>query len=198
MLTFLIAAALAVGLPTAKPPLAPKPPITKAPPASTENFDARILTAHNQERMRVGVKPLTWSPKLAADAAVWARHLAATDTFDHAPERAEGDEQGENLWMGSLGAYPPEAMVGAWVEERRLFKPGPFPHISTSGNWVDVGHYTQLIWHNSQSLGCARAANRSDEYLVCRYGPPGNWMGEYALGRAPAAIRAVTKVKKRP
>jgi Cysteine-rich secretory protein family len=192
MPTFLIAAALAAGASSTKVASA------KSAPAAIESFDARILAVHNQERQRVGVKPLSWSPKLAADAAVWARHLAATDTFDHAPDRAEGDEQGENLWMGSLGAYPPEAMVGAWVEERRYFKTGLFPNVSTTGNWADVGHYTQLIWHNSLTVGCARAANRFDEYLVCRYGPPGNWTGEYALGHAPATISRAIKVKKRP
>jgi Cysteine-rich secretory protein family len=162
------------------------------------SFEARILSAHNQERQRVGVKPLVWSSKLAADAAIWARHLAATDTFDHAPDRSEGDEQGENLWMGTRGYYTPEAMVGAWVEERKMFKPGLFPNVSITGNWTDVGHYSQLIWYNTTAVGCARAANRSDEFLVCRYGPPGNWMGESALGRSPAPVKPPAKAKNRP
>ncbi len=188
---FIIAAFAAAVVP--RKVAAPKPPMI-----SSENFEARILSAHNQERQRVGVKALVWSGKLAADAAIWARHLAATDTFDHAPDRAEGDEQGENLWMGTLGYYQPEAMVGTWVEERKMFKPGLFPNVSTTGNWVDVGHYTQLIWYNTAAVGCARAANRSDEFLVCRYGPPGNWMGENALGRSIAPVKPKTKGKKQP
>ncbi|WP_197707084.1 CAP domain-containing protein [Calothrix sp. NIES-3974] len=29
-------------------------------------------------------------------------------------------------------------------------------YVST-GNWVDVGHYTQIIWRNTTEVGCAIA-----------------------------------------
>ena len=34
------------------------------------SFQQRLLDAHNQERARIGVKPLVWSPVLAAKARV--------------------------------------------------------------------------------------------------------------------------------
>ena len=40
------------------------------------SFQQRLLDAHNQERARIGVKPLVWSPVLAAQARVWADDLA--------------------------------------------------------------------------------------------------------------------------
>jgi Cysteine-rich secretory protein family len=182
----MMALALAVGAPLARPA------------AAQPSFDVRILTAHNLERERVGVKPLVWSQKLAADAAIWARHLAATNSFDHAPDRAEGDEQGENLWMGTAGAYSPEDMVKSWVDERKIFRLGLFPNVSTTGNWIDVGHYTQLIWYNTTTVGCARVTNHSDDFLVCRYGPPGNWMGESPLGKLPKPPCVGRKCKNKP
>ncbi len=48
--------------------------------------------------------------------------------------------------MGSRGAFSIEAMVGGWASERRWFAPGVFPNVSRTGNWADVGHYTQMIW----------------------------------------------------
>jgi Cysteine-rich secretory protein family len=143
------------------------------------SFDDRVLTAHNQERARLGLKPLVWSNRLASKALNWAKHQAETDTFEHDADT----EDGENLWMGTKGFYRPEEMVGAWTSERALFKLGLFPKNSKTGNWMDVGHYTQLIWFNTTAVGCARVANRTDDYLVCRYDPPGNWMGQNPLGR---------------
>jgi hypothetical protein len=149
---------------------------------SIETVNDRILASHNQERARVGQAPLRWSDALAVDALKWARHLADTRTFDHSPAKEGEEDQGENLWMGTLGAYSPDDMVQAWVDERHSFRAGIFPKISATGNWVDVGHYTQLVWYNTTEVGCAEASNQSDDYLVCRYYPPGNWMDQNPLG----------------
>ena len=167
----------ALPVPAAKPaPLAPAAAPTLAP------LNVRLLNAHNNERMAVGVPMLVWSDQLARDAAVWAKHSAQTNSFEHAPQRTGKDDQGENLWMGTKGAYTPEDMVGAWIDEKKLFKRGKFPNVSSTGNWVDVGHYTQLIWTNTTSVGCSIAENGTDEYLVCRYAPPGNWIGQSPFG----------------
>ena len=40
------------------------------------------------------------------------------------------------------------------------------------------GHYTQVVWRNTREVGCAVARNGSDDFLVCRYWPSGNWMGQ--------------------
>jgi hypothetical protein len=80
----------------------------------------------------------------------------------------------ENLWMGSRGAYPAEAMVGAWIGEKRYFRPGTFPHVSTTGNWQDVGHFTQVIWKRRTHVGCAVYRDERWDFLICRYSPKGN------------------------
>jgi hypothetical protein len=65
-------------------------------------------------------------------------------------------------------------MVGNWASERRYFVPGTFPNNSRSGNWEDIGHYTQMIWPTTTHVGCALASNATTDYLVCRYSPAGN------------------------
>ena len=85
--------------------------------------------------------------------------------------------EGENLWSGTAGYFAPEAMVGAFIAERRYFKAGVFPNVSTTGKWTDVGHYSQVIWPTTTELGCALAHNKARDYLVCRYSPPGNHFG---------------------
>ena len=140
---------------------------------SRPDFPAAMLGAHNAERIAVGLPALAWDPALALAAAGYARELAAAGTLRHSP-RAARPGQGENLWMGTRGAYSPAQMVGNWASEKRFFRRGVFPAVSTTGNWAEVGHYSQLVWPTTTRLGCATASNATADFLVCRYSPAGN------------------------
>ena len=83
--------------------------------------------------------------------------------------------------MGTRGAYRYDEMMGHWVAESRYYRPRPTPDFSTTGRGEDVAHYTQIIWRGTTEFGCATATNATDDYLVCRYSPPGNVMGRMAL-----------------
>jgi hypothetical protein len=133
----------------------------------------RLLIPHNQERAAWRVPPLTWDPALAAAADRYAVELARTERWGHS-NRAARPDQGENLWMGTRGAFTPEQMVAGWLSERRLYRPGIFPNVTRSRNWTDVGHYSQVIWRGTTRVGCAIRSSRRDDYLVCRYSPAGN------------------------
>ena len=139
-------------------------------------FASELLDAHNQERDQFGAPRLEWSGKLAGEAQQWAQVLAHEGRMRHASQR-ERKGAGENLWMGSAGAYSASFMVNAFAEEKRHFRQGTFPHISRTGNWRDVGHYTQVVWHGTREVGCAVARNQRDDFLVCRYWPAGNTYG---------------------
>jgi hypothetical protein len=142
------------------------------------SLDSRLLAAHNRERGAQGIAPLAWDPALAAEAARWGAELAASGAFEHEPDDGEEDPQGENLWAGTKGAYAPEEMVEGWIEEKRHFRPGRFPDNSATGDFADVGHYTQLMWRDTDRVGCALAAGAEEEVLVCRYRTAGNVVGE--------------------
>lgn len=159
----LVAALLSIGLHS--------PAVAAANIAS--QFPARILAAHNAVRAQFGVAPLAWDPALANGAASYAVQLALTNSFQHSDRHARPGT-GENLWMGTRGYYSYEAMVGGWASEQRDFVPGIFPAVSRSGNWENVGHYTQMVWPTTTRVGCAVASNARNDYLVCRYSPAGN------------------------
>ena len=139
-------------------------------------FPARILAAHNAERARAGVPPLIWDNDLETAAAAYAQQMAMTGVFAHS-DRSKRRGTGENLWMGTHGAFSIETMVGGWSSEKRFFVPGIFPNNSRSGNWEDVGHYTQMIWPTTTRIGCALASTPRIDYLVCRYATAGNMDG---------------------
>jgi hypothetical protein len=144
-----------------------------ARPGGADRFIDRMLAAHNAPRAELGLQPLSWSPELAADAAIWARTLSRERSFRHEAQKGEG----ENLWMGTAGGYSYEQMVASWSGEKRLYRHGVFPEVSRTGSWHDVGHYTQMVWRTTTQVGCAMSNDRGTDYLVCRYSPPGNWIG---------------------
>ena len=144
---------------------------------SNTPFAQVLLAEHNSARDEAGVPRLKWSVKLASEAQGWADQLAREGFMRHASD-AESHGAGENLWMGSAGYYGPASMVGSFVNEKRFYQPGAFPRVSRTGRWEDVGHYTQVVWRDTREVGCAVARNGSDDFLVCRYWPAGNWMGE--------------------
>lgn len=145
--------------------------------AGQEVFDQQILAAHNRERQGLGLVPLRWNPALAQSAQRWADYLATTGRFEHSPENRATPE-GENLWAGSKGYFTPQAMVDAWIREKRYFRPGTFPDNSVTGRVEDVGHYTQVVWRATTQLGCAEARSRNEDILVCHYAEAGNYRGE--------------------
>lgn len=149
---------------------------TAAAERPANRFAAELLDSHNAERAQFGAQPLAWSPRLAREAQQWAQQIASEGRMRHASS-AERGGAGENLWMGSAGAYPARFMVDAFIEEKRNFRAGTFPDISYTGNWRDVGHYTQVVWPGTREVGCAVARNERDDFLVCRYLPAGNSFG---------------------
>lgn len=151
-------------------------PLTGRAQEAAHPFAWRLLARHNLERDRRGLARLSWSNKLAREAQEWADRLAIENAMRHADQATRGGA-GENLWMGSAGAYDADVMVDAFLAERRHYRPGSFPQVSTTGNWQDVGHYTQIIWPSTEEVGCAVSRNRSNDFLVCRYWPAGNTVG---------------------
>jgi hypothetical protein len=152
--------------------------IGEAAPLPRGVLSDAILTEHNSERAAIGLSPLAWDNLLAADAARWAEKLAVEKRFDHAVDELPIKKQGENLWMGTADAYSYAEMIAFWLDESKMTKAGVFPDVSTTGNWIEVGHYTQMIWPATQQVGCAIARNTDDEFLVCRYAPAGNRIGD--------------------
>ena len=158
-------------------------PRRQAPsPIPPTGIAAPLLDAHNRERAAFGSPAMAWDPALADGAQSHAHTLASLGTLRHSPRNARPG-QGENLWIGTRGAYSLPSMVGAWASERRLFRPGRFPANSRTANWADVGHYTQMVWPTTSRLGCALASSARWDVLVCRYSPPGNVDG-VTIGRS--------------
>ena len=154
-------------------------PLLAGATAESNSAEGRWLAGHNLVRAEVGLKPLRWSAPLTVSAQRWADHLARTGTFDHyRPHRGDPAPQGENLWAGTRGYYSYDNMVQAWAAEKKHFRYAKVPNNSTTGRFEDVGHYVQLVWRDTEEVGCALAKSRVEDVLVCRYGDGGNVIGQ--------------------
>lgn len=140
-------------------------------------FAIQVVAAHNRLRAAEGVPPTFWDHQLAASAVEYATELARTGRFAHSAQH-DRQGQGENLWRGTKSAFSFDRMVADWGSEKRMFRPGQFPEVSTTGRWKDVGHFTQIIWPTSVRVGCAVRSSAHVDYLVCRYAEIGNVFGQ--------------------
>jgi hypothetical protein len=135
-----------------------------------------ILTVHNQERAEVGVPPLTWSDELAAGAQAWADHIATTGEFSHS--QCSGC-YGENLGARGYSAVIPTAQIlASWVSEKNNYDSGPFDPTTQTNSSNVYAHYTQMVWNGTTEVGCGTESGGGVDYLVCRYTPMGNVIGQ--------------------
>lgn len=138
----------------------------------SEQEVADALRIHNAARKEVTLPPLTWARPLAGFAQQWANRLADTGELEHRSNIAYG----ESLAINETVVKGMES----WSGEKSAYKSGtPL----TESNLDAVGHYTQMVWKATTSVGCGRAVVRRGPYmgfivLVCNYDPPGNVTGE--------------------
>jgi hypothetical protein len=183
----------------------PPPPATQAPPPATEtppptaipqpanntggmraDWANSILAVHNSERAAVGVPPLVWSNSLAAGAQTWAEQVSQTGIFGHSTCCGAFRDYGESVagfdWSDGPTAAP-DGGTSLIVAEKSNYVPGTPINSGTIGpNGRVYGHYTQMVWRNTQEVGCGAAppgaGNLPYSILVCQYNPMGNIGGQ--------------------
>jgi len=159
-----------------KPATVPLSPESKAvaklgPGSKMSGKDVRAIASyHNKVRADVGVAPMKWSVTLAVYAQEWADHLAATTCkMAHRTQH----KYGENLFQGTAGYYSAVDAAKGWESEKKDYRGG----VLTASNWHPAGHYTQMVWRDTTSVGCGEAVCNKTLIVACNYDPPGNYLG---------------------
>lgn len=64
------------------------------------------------------------------------------------------------------------------------------------GNFGGTGHFTQVVWAGSLEMGVAKAGDGTGpQYVVARYSPPGNVMGQYQENVHPKGTKTTKEGK---
>lgn len=131
-----------------------------------------ITERHNYWRTQLKISPLEWSNEIALQAKTYASQLAKNGCqLKHDPN----NELGENLYAMYGGNATPIDAIDSWANERLNYD----LKSNTCLPGKVCGHYTQVIWENSKLVGCAVANGIDCQVWVCRYDPPGNWVGQW-------------------
>ncbi len=141
---------------------------------SGQNLDNNdCVKAHNQFRAKHGVPPLKGDPKLVEIARKRAKTNADADNMSH---NGKPNGVGENLAWRSGGVSSCSEPVSSWYSEIKKYNfKDPNPKFSTA-----TGHFTQVVWKSTTSVGCASAKSRSNKiYTACNYQPAGNFAGKF-------------------
>jgi pathogenesis-related protein 1 len=127
-----------------------------------------FLKAHNAVRAALGLPPVGWSYKLADAARSWANSLVLYSRFQHSRMG-----YGENLYEIRGGKATPKQVVEAWASEAV-----DYDYQSNRCRGPKCGHYTQIVWRDTNTIGCGVYRSSFREVWVCEYSPPGNYTGQ--------------------
>lgn len=153
-----------------------------------------MIAAHNFFRGQHGADPLTWTGDLAQEAQGWANTCNWFHDVIHPPRHisppinTRAATQCDILTTISrvLGRTSPAAPASpAGVLSSTC---GDLSGRSTTGTRPvsrHTGHFTQVVWKNSRSVGCGwkKCGGGQDKakgfYVVCKYDPTGNYQGQF-------------------
>ncbi|OIV96113.1 hypothetical protein TanjilG_13045 [Lupinus angustifolius] len=136
--------------------------------AYAQDSQADYLNGHNAARSEVNVPNVVWDDTVAAYAQSYADQRRGDCNLVHS-----GGSYGENI-AKSTGDLSGNDAVGLWVDE----KPN-YDYDSNSCIVGQCGHYTQVVWRNTKSIGCAKVrCDNGGTFITCNYDPPGNYVGE--------------------
>ncbi|KAJ3801946.1 CAP domain-containing protein [Lentinula aff. detonsa] len=165
-------------------------PSTSSISGATQSFVQATLNSHNIARAQYGASPLTWNSNLYPGTQQWAnacvfQHSGGNygENLAAAAPQSITVQQGVNLWMTEASMYNCKVQFICPTSQIKAHHPTDSnPTFSSS-----TGHFTQasaVVWKSTTSVACAIAScnflGNGTGYLVCRYDPPGNYLGQFA------------------
>lgn len=125
------------------------------------------MNKHNEYRRKHNVPDLILDDNLNKEAQTYAQKLVGHG-LDH---DKSNNKSGENLYKGSSNNLG--SSVDLWYNEYQFY------NYESGGFSMKTGHFTQLVWKMTTSLGVGIAKDQNSWIVVCRYFPPGNVEGQY-------------------
>ncbi|KAF2168993.1 hypothetical protein M409DRAFT_65319 [Zasmidium cellare ATCC 36951] len=136
--------------------------------SSSDSLQFAVLNSTNIYRQHYEAQNVTWNSTLAN----YAQNYAKNCVWKHS-----GGPYGENL---AANFESPTLAIDAWANEESEYS------YDDRKFTEKTGHFTQLVWQNTTSVGCGLVQCDNDAengvkgaYLVCEYSPRGNVKGQF-------------------
>ncbi|KAH8282438.1 hypothetical protein KR054_007741, partial [Drosophila jambulina] len=152
--------------------------VTKKFKYKPEAIKRAVLRETNKYRKLHRASPLKMSKKISSYAQSWAEQLAYNDRLETRPFPIYG----ENIMCTRKPIFSIEHMMKLWYQEKYHYDymdPCFSPY---------TGHFTQMVWRNTEYLGVGVASNDCCIWIVCNYDPPGNTRGHFQENVLPRSL----------
>nr|XP_006824134.1 PREDICTED: low-density lipoprotein receptor-related protein 2-like [Saccoglossus kowalevskii] len=137
------------------------------------DFEDQLLEAHNYFRCLHGVGALSWNTTLALKGQRVAQNNSESGKLEHTSLY----DYGENLAvtrMEDMSYATGYGFVKLWYDEIKHYD------YSKPGYALETGHFTQVVWADSKTLGCGAVDDGNRDWLACEYSPPGNYNNQFS------------------
>jgi len=167
----------------------------------TEAQKHKVIEIHNKLRLGEGASnmhKLTYNDNLARLAQDWSDRCG----WGHRPHDSFNSHDygfkfvGENIWAWSDDSKEiPDQPIADWFAEKNYYN-----YDSLSCAKEPCGHYTAVVWHSTQEVGCGltkcptlhNAGMSNANFFVCNYGPGGNAQGEKPYKKGAPCTQCAT------
>lgn len=160
------------------------------PDQTDDAFQQALLKSVNDFRAKHGVPPLTIDPQLVTAAKARAQVVSSYNALDENHQGAD-PKLGENMYWGGSTSGPPGPATDATTDWYSEISGYDFAAAAAKPG-ATTGHFTQLVWKATTTIGAARAAGQGptyyETYIVAEFSSAGNVTGQYAANvPAPTA-----------
>ena len=149
------------------------PELVASGESDMEGWEVDVLSRHNTYRKDVKIENFQWNKVLAETAQAWADSLKK----DGCATGHSDTKYGENISAYTTSLIITEQHIDRWGDERSDYT----YESNTCAEKKECGHYTQLVWKDTKTVGCGRStceAAPNYDIVVCNYYPIENVKGQ--------------------
>ncbi|MFI1818802.1 CAP family protein [Lentzea sp. NPDC020367] len=156
-------------------------------PAVASTPVSKAVELMNSYRAKHGVPPLSLDSEVSRTAQEWADHLHATNSFEHRPDNAYGENLYETGGRKEIDSVIVKALEDWYAESRRY----DYSKEMTQSN-VDYGvlHFTAMVWKATTQVGVGVAQGRNGTYVVVNFAERGNTLNHFKTNVLPPTAAA--------
>jgi uncharacterized protein YkwD len=143
-----------------------------------ETFRNECTERHNYYRNKHQVGNLVRDTQLEKISQEHAEYMADLDDFTFPDATYNGEYIGLNLF------YAWDKPDGAEIVDR-IYEGINSYDFNNPGYNDYAGGFTQLVWKNSNKIGCGYSCRNKNCYGICTYYPAGNYLNEFATNVFP-------------
>lgn len=143
-----------------------------------EEFRNEILNRHNYLRGQHQAGDLERDSTLESIAQKAAEYMIEIDNFSFPTDKYNGQYIGMNLFW-NYGSFTGTSIADYWYSEIDKYD------FNNPGYNADAGAFTQLVWKNTQKIGCGYSCKGQECYGICTYYPSGNYHGMFETNVFP-------------